>query len=243
MSALNSSCKIEKYKLDSIDILICDDILVDPVGCRHLAIKEFALANKKRVASKAVRKVNDIEKASLFEIYPAKKNLDVTYSKITQSISALVDEHIGIGIREHFEIPESNENTLSSFKNPYFNAVYGPPQFLPHVDAGHISTFIYLNPATQCCGGTAIYRHIPTGMLFSDQKKTQLDWLCQTPLSEPLRQSTSEWKLELVLEMKFNRLVAFNSSVIHKIHWPENAPYKKNIKQARLTFNNFYRYI
>lgn len=237
---INPNCKVEIVSVDHIDVLIIDDFLKDPKGMRKFAIDGANRAKPAKEDPQAALQFR--KKGNAYEIWMALDIFDRKFPGLRFGIAEKIDTHIGPRIRQHFGLPEKNPGIIQARK-PFFHAVHAPPRFLPHVDAGHISSFIYLNTPTQCKGGTGIYRHIPTNALHSDQSRTNLDWLANKPLDKPLTESTDEWKLEVMVEMKFNRLVAFNSSVIHKIYWPEeDQPFKYDIREVRLALNNFFRY-
>ena len=182
------------------------------------------------------------ETKKTYEIHPRPKFFEERYPDFLQSIATLIDTHIGPRIHKYYNIDPATQN-IQLRKGPYFHGVHQSPIFLPHVDDGHVSSFLYLNPKEQCWGGTGIYRHIPTDRVAIDQIGVDLEPICRTPLQQNLTVSTPEWKLERLVEMKYNRFVAFNSSTIHKIYWPdENSPYKKPVKKARFTLNNFFKY-
>lgn len=235
---LNPNPRIELISLGEVDLLLVDDLLQDPSALREYGIKSHAAYLNKQGAEN----FRQIETQKTYELHPRPMLFEQAFPGLCAGIAHLVNAHLGERIREFYNVPAS-VHTLSLRKGPYFHAVHQSPIFLPHVDDGHISSFLYLNPPEQCWGGTGIYRHIPSGKITSNQLGAGLDWLCQNPLSEPLTESTQEWKLEYKIEMKFNRFAAFNSSTMHKIFWPDaQAPYRKDMANARLTLNNFFKY-
>lgn len=55
--------------------------------------------------------------------------------------------------------------------------------------------------------------------------------------------STNEWELLHKIDMRYNRLVMLNASVIHKIIFePEGHSYSEKIDETRLALNNFFVY-
>jgi hypothetical protein len=56
--------------------------------------------------------------------------------------------------------------------------------------------------------------------------------MTETPLKKPLVESTDEWEMVHFFEMKYNRLIAFNSSLIHK-------SYRCRLRYQYSTINKF----
>lgn len=241
MKVINEHAQVELFSIGDKSVLIVDDFLKNPGALRKFAYDTYAKAKGKKnllnVGERVMEKVN----GAVLEIYPDEKKINKKFPNMIVEIAELIKNYLGKEIASHYNFQETS-NSLELQKETYFNLVLRAPQFLPHVDAAHISSFIYLNPSIQCYGGTGIYRHIPTGKLYTDQSITSLEWLCQEPLKRPLTESTDEWCLECMVEMKYNRMVAFNGSFIHKIYWPDASPYGKSLKESRLTLNNFFWY-
>ena len=233
----NSRPSVEVIAIDYIDVMIVDDFLKEPDLLRQFALKVYENTSS---TEQSDCKITPLRTG--YEVHPRKEIFDQHFPEISARIQQLVATYIGGKVRQYFDVPPYT-STLNLGKGPYFNCLFGLPGLAPHVDQGHISTFLYLNPASQCWGGTAIYRHVPTDALTADQRRPVLSWMCQKPLAKPLTTSTDEWKLEECVEMKFNRLVAFNASAIHKVYWPDSkSPFTSDIKGSRLTLNNFYAY-
>ena len=242
MKIFNDAASVKTIDIDGLSILVVDNLLADPQALRKMALDTHAQSkgnkNLLRVGERSEIKAG----GSVVEVYPNSEKLEKKFPSLVANLAALIKEHIGAQVAAHYKLPESDA-PLELQKGPYFNVVFSVPQNLPHVDAAHISSFVYLNSPSQCWGGTGIYRHLPTGALFTNQASTSLDWLAEKPLTKPLTNSTDEWALEYMIEMKFNRMVAFNGSLIHKIFWPEGpSAFKNNIKQSRLALNSFYWY-
>jgi hypothetical protein len=176
-----------------------------------------------------------------YQILPADVNQKLPNYK--EELGSLIEKHIGKNVCEFFGI-EDSDVTLQAYKGPYFNC-FGlePPDFAPHVDLGHVSTFAYLNPPETCAGGTRLYRHIPTNTInVVSRDRNTLKTMLKTPLDKPLVESTEEWEMIEFFEMKYNRLIAFNSSSIHK---PDlsGGNFTMEFDSARLTLNCFFRYL
>ncbi len=235
---VNPNPDIEIISIDHVEILVVDNLLIDPMALRNYAAQCYT-----DVHNPALQEHYEfIERKKIYQIYPRLQVFQVLFPGLCAQVVNLIIKHISPNIRAHFNVPP-DVSQINLSKGPYFNAVHQSPIFLPHVDAGHVSSFLYLNPAELCWGGTAIYRHIPSNRITVDQQQSDVGWLTKTPLTKPLTTSTDEWRLEKMVEMKFNRLVVFNSSTIHKIYWPDDdGPFEKDFLKTRLTLNNFFTY-
>ena len=150
-----------------------------------------------------------------YQIFP--DDIDQKLPNYEQELGFILHKIIGKSICDFFGI-DGPKISLQAYKGPYFNCVGAEsPDFAPHVDRGHISTFAYLSPPENCSGGTRIFRHIPTDTInIVSRNVTSLKDMLEKPLDKPLVESTEEWELIEFFEMKYNRLIAFNSSAIHK---------------------------
>jgi hypothetical protein len=235
---VNPEPDIEVRELGEVDVLVVDNILSQPEAMRDFGIKSYKKYKSKTCPEDYLFR----ETPKTYELHPRPQLFQEHFPGFFAHIAGLIDVHIGTRVRQYCEV-DPGATSLVLRKGPYFHGVHRSPIFLPHVDDGHVSSFLYLNPAPQCWGGTAIYRHLPTGKIASYQVGSDLEWMCRQPLTRNLTTSTDEWKLETLVEMRFNRFVAFNSSTIHKIYWPDDkSPYKPHIAKARLTLNNFFKY-
>jgi hypothetical protein len=127
----------------------------------------------------------------------------------------------------------------------------------PHFDGGDgFALLVYLNPEEQCRGGTALYRHIDTGLHakpngFTREKIKELQAKGYKTESELYRALTwvsasntgkedwePEWKLERVIEMRWNRLVCYHSSTLHSI-FLQPGDFGDTLDTTRLTMNMF----
>ncbi len=235
---INPNPDIEIISIADIDVLIVDNFLLNPDELREYGIQSY------KEYTKNIDRENYLfrETKKTYEIHPRPKIFQEKFPELLSSIANLIDKHIGARISTYYNL-DTDKQKIQLRKGPYFHGVHQAPMHLPHVDDGHVSSFMYLNPNEQCWGGTGVYRHIPTDKVAIHQTGVDLTPICRTPLKENLTVSTPEWKLESLVEMKYNRFVAFNSSTIHKIYWPETkSPYKKPAKKVRLTLNNFFKY-
>jgi len=225
---LNPNAKIKIEDVCGVKFLIIDDFFIDPD-----AIRQYA---KKSMVSGAVNK-----NIMGFEIHP--HDIASKIPNYANELGCIIHKYIGDNVCDFFNIKE--KVSLSAFKGPYFNCIGIDelPVYTPHVDFGHVSSFTYLNPSDSCTGGTRIYRHIPTNKMNVVQRGSpSLEWMTQKKLDKPLVESTEEWELVKFLEMKYNRLVVFNSSLIHKVDLG-NGGFDMTIDNVRLCLNCFFRYI
>ena len=228
-SVINKDYHPKRLNIDNLAFVIVDDFLNDPDDFR-------AYANE--LATRPARVNNKLG----YELYPPKEEFDARYPDFRRELVLFIDSAIGASTRAAYNL-DGSYTKIGTYKGPLFNCVYKLPAFTPHVDPGHISSFIYLNTPGQCSGGTGIYRHIPSGKMRFIQKAYSLAHVEKEPLTKPLNYSAGEWQLLHKFDMQYNRLIAFNSSVIHKIFFePEGHPYTAEIDQARLSLNSFFVY-
>ena len=228
-SIINESPKINTIDIDGSRIVVVDDFLSEPETLRRYAIR----------LSKVVR---HIAVGVGYELYPSRGEFDELYPDFVRSLTCLVHKLMNDNIKSDYEL-NSDYTRLNLWKGPLFNCVYKLPAFTPHVDLGHVSTFIYLTAPERCSGGTGIYRHLPTGKMHCVQDTCGLDHMLHKPMKSALNYSTDEWELLHKVDMKNNRLVMISSSIIHKIFFePEGHLYAENIEDTRLALNNFFVY-
>ncbi len=224
---LNPNATITIDDVQGLKCLLIDNAFLNPDELRQYA--KDSLQTERKVELKLG-----------YEIHPA--DIDQRIPNYKDELASTIDKHIGASIREFFGVDDSVAS-LKAFKGPYFNCVGVKelPFFMPHVDTGQVSTFAYLNLPENCGGGTRLFRHIPTNSMNVVQGMNSLRKMIQKPLDKPLVESTEEWELIKFFEMKYNRLIAFNSSTIHKIDLT-GAKFTMDIDTTRLTLNCFFRY-
>ena len=111
-------------------------------------------------------------------------------------------------------------------------------QTQPHFDSimpSDYSAVVYLNLQAQCSGGTGFYTHKETGLqrIFAPSEEASDDWFVRYNCKSyetftrsvlfpqvPTRRtfptdSDDRWKLDLVVPMKYNRMVLFPSNCFH----------------------------
>tara|TARA_Y100001973_G_C5207048_1_gene342280 strand:+ start:5637 stop:6308 length:672 start_codon:yes stop_codon:yes gene_type:complete len=106
---------------------------------------------------------------------------------------------------------------------------------VPHVDYRFkrgivtIPALVYLNEPEQCSGGTAFFRHTPTGMYEIDSP---------AQFHSVYTSEESKWHMHNFVRMKYNRLIMYNGNLMHTALIGENA-FGSTIGDCRLTQNIF----
>ena len=227
-SVINKNCQIDMHDIAGLKFVIADNFLNDPESFRRYA-KALSTMPTARVDNRLG-----------YELRPPVDEFEARYPGFRQDLINFMISTIATSTKNAYGLDDSF-TSLGIYKGPLFNCVYQLPFFGPHVDSGHISSFIYLNTEEQCSGGTGIYRHMPSGKTRLVQQDISVANLERQPLTRPLNYSTGEWELLHKFEMHYNRLIAFTSSVIHKIFFePEGHPYREDIDHVRLCLNSFF---
>lgn len=132
-----------------------------------------------------------------------------------------------------------------------------PCQTIPHIDPVQVAGLIYLTPPEDCFGGTSFYRHRFTGVEslparpgddyvskmnqfgYQDINKWAEYLLTrENPEAEYISDSTEEWEMTDLVEMKFNRLLIYNGKVFHS-GYIKDGSFGNSKEQNRLTLNFF----
>ncbi len=135
-----------------------------------------------------------------------------------------------------------------------------PAQRQPHYDAfGDYAALVYLNTPDQVKGGTSFWKNKKTGLtkapmvlndvsekLMKENNFSNLEelrsWIMIEGLVDPisgfLKDSTPHWELLQIIEMKFNRLVVYDSNLFHSIHF-DSREFGTDKSTRRLTQNIF----
>lgn len=225
----NNSPELQTLEIAGMKVLVVDNALNDPDRFRAQAVEN---------SQSMVRREVGIG----YELHPHPRQFQEMYPGFSSELGRIVHSNLGEYIRSFFGL-DASYSLLRIFKGPVFNCAYKLPYFPPHVDPGHMSTFIYLNLPEQCSGGTGIYRHRPSNRTNVVQESTDLGWMATKSLNAPLSYSTEDWELLHRFDMKYNRLVVFNASTIHKIFFePGVTMFKEDVANVRLTLNNFFVY-
>jgi len=126
---------------------------------------------------------------------------------------------------------------------------------MPHVDNPNLLAFnLFLNPEEECRGGTSFYNHLPSesnfslrnisndfeqGVAFEKQNKTYLEEYNNDDITilDSTLIDNNTWKEEIMVDMKFNRMVIYPSYYFHSAYiekdWFTDSP--------RVTLSGFLR--
>lgn len=224
----NPEAKISIKDVRGIKALVIDDAFAEPEIYRAHA--------KASMLPAQIRKI-----PIGYEIHAA--DFGNHFPGYAGELAALITEHIGQNVADFFgfNLPDVK---LHAFRGPYYNCVGVSqlPAFGPHADHGHVSTFACLVLPENVAGGTRLYRHIPTDTInIVHSRNTLLHEMTQILLHEPLVESTEEWEMIHFFEQTYNRLIAFNSSTIHKIDLT-GGQFNMNIDDTRLCMNCFFHF-
>ena len=224
--AINSKATITIEDIAGQKALVIDDVFTNPELVRAYAMQ---LVDKGRA----------ITNGQGYYVYP--DNFDRQFPAYTQELAEIIRESIGESVCKTFGL-DLSQLTLHPYKGPLFNCVNKLPRNAPHVDHGHISAFCYMTKPENCSGGTRVYRHIPSNTLnIVRDTQVSLQDMISKPLAQPLVESTEEWEMVHFFEMKYNRLVAMNSSLIHKIDLT-GGKFTTDFEETRLGLNCFYHF-
>lgn len=131
-----------------------------------------------------------------------------------------------------------------------------PAQRRPHADGCLAAGVLFLNPPAQCVGGTGFYRHAATGFeWFPDPESPHharaaaargftlqqvSDALRMLPVQSSgfIRESTTEWELVELVEMKHNRFVLYEGNLFHSA-FVADGEFGSDPGSRRLTLNVF----
>lgn len=224
----NPDAKISIEDVHGIKVMVMDDAFVEP--------------EKFRAHAKASMQPAQIRKIPIgYEILAA--DFGFHFPGYADDLAALITEHIGQNVADFFgfNLPDVK---LKAFRGPYYNCVGVAklPYFPPHSDHGHVSTFACLVLPENVSGGTRLYRHIPTDTInIVHSRTTLLDEMTRIPLDEPLVESTEEWEMIGFYKLTYNRLIAFNSSTIHKIDLT-GGRFNMNFDETRICVNCFFHF-
>jgi hypothetical protein len=205
--------------------LIVDNVYRDPDYVRGLAL---SLSYHRRAGS-----------------YPGYfAYLSVSASPVLDLINTLMSDIIGAYLT--FTFPYKDDLVFAIVTDRA--ADLSPGQRRPHVDDFcDFAALIYLNPPEQCSGGTSFWRHRPTGMeLAPDGADPASIPTREAPSDQPAAgdatgypsDSTEVWELTHVLPARYNRLVVYNSQLIHSPFYKED-DFGTTLPARRLT-QNFY---
>jgi hypothetical protein len=105
-----------------------------------------------------------------------------------------------------------------------------------HVDPCEWTGIVYLTLPEHCKGGTALYRHVSTGLTKTPDRE-QLEALgyrseeeFNSKVFEPDQVREEAWREDIVVGMKYNRLILFRANSFHA----STGYFGKTIQDARL---------
>lgn len=139
-----------------------------------------------------------------------------------------------------------------------------PAQRIPHFDHQFcdIVCLLYLNLPEQCAGGTSFWRHRESDLVGVPEpgdprvrrlmaeagvrdERLYLRQLWARVMERPapgyLTESNDVWKLERVVEMRYNRLLLFDARLFHTTHVLDGT-FGETLETRRLTQNAYFRY-
>jgi hypothetical protein len=218
--------------------IIIDDFYRDPEAVRRLALAQTRW--EPRRAFPGVQAVVDVDTAPLFD--DLRRVIDVARVS-PQSESAR---------RAVFSMITKKDAELMPAQSRH-----------PHADGhSHLAGLVYLNLPEQCRGGTSFYRHRKTGLEHQprdvegllealgeparpvDAAEEEALWQrlfaeLFPPLPGPtqyIRESTAEWELTRLVEMRYNRAVFYDSNDFHSNYtrddWFGDTPATRRLTQT-----------
>lgn len=211
-------------------------------GHRLVVVDDFYL-DPDRVASLA----NEVEFTSVFDVV---RNFPGERSETEADTHHLVE-----AVCRHYGKTEAPEVPCIPFCVSRFwgDRALEPRQRLPHVDPT-LTALVYLNQPDDCSGGTAFYRHRPTGIDFVDfepdprlvlfaqamgYRRSHFEELGYWGVLErllfnprfasdaptPLNEGNDVWELLDLVEMRFNRLIIYDGRIPHSM-WVDPDRYR-----------------
>lgn len=158
-------------------------------------------------------------------------------------------------LEKHYRIPSGK--TIDT-KNCFYSLIdrpeneLSPFQCIPHIDSMQRYFFAithYINAGD--FGGTAIYKHVPTGFeniiaLREKQYVHSVQHFLDTngyPDKKYFRDSTEHFKLIKKIDYKPNRLVIYPGTLLHSAFIDPKKDLNNNVNTGRLTSNMFIEYI
>lgn len=191
----NQKIKTNLLKFNSVKVLVVDNFYENPYEVRKLALDIPASSNLRIRGNNPAFRVNAFYE--FFDLY-----------KIYDELA-----------REYF--PEIMENYIDSFmKMSFMRATFmvnvmqstDLPAIAPHIDnpSGiNLASVIYLNTENECNGGTGFYEY---------KNKSLVKENIGIVPKEYVTDSVDDWKLIGIADMKFNRMILYNQSVLHSAY-------------------------
>lgn len=185
--AINDDCKISYQELGptKVKVIIVDNFYKNPHMVRDLALAIPATSNRR------IRGNNPANRINAFYILD---NMAGIYDHLLRTYwPEIMDSVHPEGVYASFMQATFSVNVMQS---------ENLPNLCPHVDNPsneHFASTIYLNTDEECAGGTSFYN--------LNGPKT----LSNTYVTD----SIDNWEMIGIAEMKFNRMVLYNSNVYH----------------------------
>ncbi len=197
-----------------MNVLVIDDFYQDPDVVRELALK---------AEYKNVTQLN----------YPGYQSLKAYVSRaMTEKFQSIIGAQIEVDPMKH---------TFGKFRIMLKET---GSRLKVHLDGlSDWTGVLYLNPPTQCDGGTAFYRHKATGLSgrISDQAAHAFGYKSWSELEraivEPDTLDSNAWEETMCVEMRYNRLVLFNGNQLFHCH---TKSFGKDKTDGRMTQNFFF---
>ena len=121
---------------------------------------------------------------------------------------------------------DKNWNRTNFMCNVMNDESMGKFPMLPHQDSFDVQygAVIYLNTPEECAGGTDFYSYMGKTTLDVPKDGGLMMWQKNTEgitAEEWVEGKDNRWKVEFEAEMKYNRMVLYEASILHMQNWKE----------------------
>jgi len=212
------------------DDLQFDCVKVGPDQNHPIITVDNVLANPdqfiKNIVEKAPAEFNDLSNPE--EVFPGyQAHLSIGFSDIQKLVTLFINKYTDFNDCVEEQMRFSHQINIM-----YTDVKCKRLQLQPHVDPAMFAYVLYLNPEEECKGGTSFYEHKKCGIVnmenvdkrfkrtenYWNYKEWQYDFYNQKKDDE-IELDTAliedEYVEELMVPMKFNRLVIYPSYVWH----------------------------
>jgi len=211
MLKINDNYKLEVIEIDSQKIVVIDDFYSNPDILREVALNSTAtrLVNCRYPGYRTLVPLgwndrDEIYKLTIKNIM--KKVWDIKIDTIDFERNSLC-----------FNLQKAYKVWPNVLKKGDIH-----PESRPHVDRKKYNSLVYLNKDNEWSGvnGTGIYRHKETGLISSESipyKNLNKMWDENRlqPITKWMSDTDETWKLEHLVEMKYNRLTIYDGYLFH----------------------------
>lgn len=196
----------------------------------------------------------DFAASSAFSPYPGRaeqKGYPGIRARVPEDYSCNITLFLEPLIKAHFGVPAELDirKSICAFSlTTLAEQELGPLQCTPHFDAStphHMAVLLYL--CDERHGGTGFYRHNATSLqqITATTREHYLDVYYEEintkrPAQRYFHESTDQFTLLGMLPAKFNRLVAYQGSLLHTACVNPALSIDANPRSGRLTVNTFY---